>query len=309
MSAVSTRKLITAHSVALLVPVMWGVYWIPARYVEASINAGVWGTVYVVIVACMVLAPAAWHYRTSLYSSNRYALLSTGLGGASFTLYSAGLLYGNVAVVVVLYYLTPVWSILIARLWFKQETSLARYAAIAIGMAGILLVLQGGNTDIPLPREIGDWLGLAGGILWSIASTGMYTHSRLDSYSSNFIFSVGALLSAVFLACVMEGPSLEARPSIDYGTGIMAIIIIGIGWWAVALTGFLWAARFLEPTRLGIYMMIEVAVGAVSAALFADEPYGVLMQAGTFLVVVAGLMAVVSPMPPQLADDRGIKKH
>ncbi|WP_413791004.1 MULTISPECIES: DMT family transporter [unclassified Pseudomonas] len=305
MSAVSTRKLITAHSVALLVPVMWGVYWIPARYVEASIGAGVWGTVYVVIVACMVLAPAAWRYRTSLYSSNRYALLSTGLGGASFTLYSAGLLYGNVAVVVVLYYLTPVWSILIARLWFKQETSLARYAAIAIGMVGILLVLQGGNTGIPLPREIGDWLGLAGGILWSIASTGMYTHSRLDSYSSNFIFSVGALLSAVLLACVMEGPSLEARPSIDYGTGILAIIIIGIGWWAVALTGFLWAARFLEPTRLGIYMMIEVAVGAVSAALFADEPYGVLMQAGTFLVVVAGLMAVVSPSTPQLADDRG----
>ena len=307
MSVLSKRNLMTAHSVALLVPVMWGLYWIPARYVEASIGAGVWGTVYVVIVACVVLAPAAWRYRTSLYASNRYALISTGLGGASFALYAAGLLYGSVAVVVILYYLTPVWSILIARLWFKQETSLARYAAIAIGMVGIFLVLKGDNTGIPLPHEIGDWLGLGGGILWSIASTGMYRHSRLDAYSSNFIFSVGALLSAVLLAFVIEGPSLETGHSIDYITGIPAIIIIGVGWWAVALTAFLWAARFLEPTRLGIFMMTEVVAGAVSAALFASEPYGVLMMVGTFLVVAAGLMAVASPSTSLAVENRDIE--
>ncbi|RRH93666.1 DMT family transporter [Mesorhizobium tamadayense] len=295
--------MITAHSVALLVPVMWGLYWIPARYVEASTGTGVWGTVYVVIVACVVLAPAAWRYRTSLYSSNCYALISTGLGGASFALYAAGLLYGSVAVVVVLYYLTPVWSVLIARLWLKQETSLTRYAAIVIGMVGIFLVLKGNNTGIPLPQEVGDWLGLGGGILWSIASTGIYIHSRLDSYSSNFVFSVGAFLSAVLLACVMAAPSLETGHSIDYGTGIPAIIIIGVGWWAVALTGFLWAARLLEPTRLGIFMMTEVAAGAVSAALFAGEPYGVLMLVGTVLVIVAGLMAAASPSTPLAADN------
>lgn len=301
MTVLSTRNLIAAQSVALLVPVMWGLYWIPARYVESSTGAGAWGTVYVVIVACLALAPAAWRYRTSLYSTNRYALISTGLGGASFALYAAGLLYGSVAVVVVLYYLTPVWSVLIARLWFKQETSLTHYAAIAIGMVGIFLVLKGDNTGIPLPREIGDWLGLGGGILWSIASTGIYIHSRLDSYSSNFVFSVGALLTAVLLACVMGGPSLEVRHTIDYGIGIPVIIIIGVGWWAVALTGFLWAARFLEPTRLGVFMMTEVAVGAVSAALFAGEPYGVLMAVGTSLVVVAGLIVAASPSTPQAA--------
>ncbi|CCV16438.1 DMT family transporter [Mesorhizobium sp. STM 4661] len=305
MSELATRN--TAHSVALLVPVMWGLYWIPARYVEASTGAGVWGTVYVVIVACVVLAPAAWRYRTSLYSSNRYALISTGLGGASFTLYAAGLLYGSVSVVVVLYYLTPVWSVLIARLWLKQETSLIRYAAIVIGIVGIFLVLKGNSTGIPLPHEVGDWLGLGGGILWSIASTGIYIHSRLDAYSSNFIFSVGAFLSAVLLACVMGPPILETGHSIDYGTGIPAIIIIGVGWWAVALTGFLWAARLLEPTRLGIFMMTEVAAGAVSAALFAGEPYGVLMLVGTVLVVVAGLMAAASPSTPRAAMIAGIE--
>lgn len=300
MSDLSARNVITAHSVAVLVPVMWGLYWIPARYVEASTGAGVWGIVYAVIVACVVLAPAAWRYRTSLYASDRYALISTGLGGASFALYAAGLLYGTVVVVVVLYYLTPVWSVLIARLWFKQETSLTSYAVIVIGMVGVFLVLKGDNTGIPLPREIGDWLGLGGGILWSIASTGIYQYSRLDPYSSNFIFSVGALLSAVLLACALEAPSLQTGHSIAYGTGIAAIIIIGVGWWAVALTGFLWAARFLEPTRLGIFMMTEVIAGAVSAAFFADEPYGVLMLVGTVMVVVAGLIAAASPSTPRI---------
>lgn len=305
MSVLSKRNIITAHSFALLVPIMWGLYWIPARYVEASTGAGVWAIVYVVTVACVVLAPAAWRYRTSLYSSNRYGLLSTGLGGASFVLYAAGLLYGNVAVVVVMYYLTPVWSVLIARIWFNQKTSPTGFAAIIIGIAGIFLVLKDQTTGIPMPREIGDWLGLGGGILWSISSTGMYIHSRLDSYSSNFIFSVGAFLSAVLLACVMGAPNLEAERSIDYVTGISAIIIMGVGWWAVALTGFLWAARHLEPTRLGIFMMAEVAAGAISAALFAGEPSGALMLVGTVLVIVAGLMAVASPSTPRGADNYG----
>ncbi|MFN3661354.1 DMT family transporter [Yoonia sp.] len=303
MNELSPRHLITAHSVALLVPVMWGLYWIPARYVEASTGAGVWGTVYVVMVACVVLAPAAWRYRASLYSSNRYALISNGLGGASFALYAAGLLYGNVMVVVVLYYLTPVWSVLIARLWFKQATSLTRYAVVSLGMLGVFLVLKGDNTGIPLPSQIGDWLGLGGGILWSIASTGIYNYSRLDSYSSNFIFSGGALLTAVLLACLLPGPSLETGNAIDFSTGIPAIIIIGVGWWAVALTGFLWAARYLDPTRLGVFMMIEVVAGAVSAALFAGEPYGVLMLLGTVLVIVAGLMLAASPSTPRPADN------
>lgn len=279
---------------------MWGLYWIPARYVEAATGAGVWGTVYAVMVACLVLAPAAWRYRASLYASNRYALTSTVLGGTSFTLYAAGLLYGNVLVVVVLYYLTPVWSVMIARLWFKQRATRTSYAVIVIGMVGVFLVLKGDNAGFPLPREIGDWLGLSGGILWSIASTGIYKYSRLDSYSSNFIFSVGALFSAVLLACMLEGPGLPSGQSIDYGTGIPAIIIIGVGWWAVALTGFLWAARFLEPTRLGIFMMTEVVAGAVSAAFFAGEPFGVMMMVGTVLVVVAGLIAAMSPSTPHI---------
>lgn len=300
MSDLSTRYAKTAHSVAVLVPVMWGLYWIPARYVEAAIGAGVWGTVYAVLVACIVLAPAAWYYRASLYTTNRLALASTALGGTSFALYAAGLLYGNVVVVVVLYYLTPVWSVLIARLWYKQRTSLTSCAVIVIGMVGVFLVLKGDNTFIPLPREIGDWLGLAGGILWSIASTGIYKYSRLDSYSSNFIFSVGALISAVLLACVLTGPGLPSGQAIDYGTGIPVIILIGVGWWAVALTGFLWAARYLEPTRLGIFMMTEVVAGAASAALLAGERFDFMMLVGTLFVVVAGLIAAASSSTPHI---------
>ena len=277
----------------VVIGALWGLYWMPLRGLEATLPAGPWLTLAVLLVACVLLAPAAWRGRARLRGARNRALASVALGGASFALYSDGLLYGQVAVVILMFYLTPIWSTLIARFWLGWPVSWWRYAAIVCGLVGIALVLRGSHGGLPLPRGLGDWLGLASGLFWAIASTGIHVHSRTRPGETNFVFCLGGAAMALLLALVLGTGPLPAAEPAAWARGAGWALLIGGFWWALSLTLFMWATQALEPARVGILLMSEVLVGAVSAALFADEPFGLLVAAGAVLVIAAGVLETV----------------
>lgn len=269
---------------------LWGLYWLPLRQLEQVASAGPWTTFAVVVFACLCLVPFGWKGRQRLRRANNRALLSIALGGASFVVYSNALLYGEVAVVILLFYLTPLWSTLIARLWLKWPVSWWRYGAILCGLVGIALVLHGNHDGMPLPRTLGDWLGLASGLLWAIASTGMHVHVRTKPAETNFVFCAGAVVMAALLALALgHEHRVQVAPG-HYAEALGWTLVIGGLWWTAMLTGLMWATRELEPARIGILLMSEVIVGAISAALLADEPFGPVMGVGATLVVFAGIL-------------------
>lgn len=268
----------------------WGLYWIPLRQLDAVAAAGPWATMIVVALGALILAPFGWTGRFRLASARCRALVSIALGGASFVLYSNGLLYGHVASVILLFYLTPIWSTLIARWWLRWPVSWWRYAAIVAGIIGISLVLGGKNQGLPIPASTGDWLGLASGLLWAVASTGMHVHVRTKAAETNFVFCAGAAAMALVLALMLAPQDLPRVERGDYLPALGWIFVLGAGWWAASLTAFMWATRELEPPRVGILLMSEVVVGTLSAAMFANEPFGLIMTIGAMLVVAAGIL-------------------
>lgn len=279
-----------ANLSVVAVGVLWGLYWLPLRALDGVAAAGPWATLAVTVVAVLMLAPLAWRRRRQLRGAGAPALASLALGGASFVLYSNGLLYGQVAVVILLFYLTPVWSTLIARLWLRRPLSGWRYAAVALGLAGVALVLRGSHGGLPLPHTLGDWLGLASGIGWAIASTGIHRHSRTAPPETNFVFCAGAVVAALILALALGG---SEAPGIRPGGAVEALgwtLLIGALWWAGSLTLFMHSAQRLEPARVGILLMSEVIAGAGSAALLTREPFGPLVAIGAVIVIVAALI-------------------
>lgn len=279
-----------ANLTVVAVGALWGLYWLPLRQFNAVASAGPWATFAVLVPACALLAPFAWRARSRLRAANHREIMSAGLGGVSFALYSVALLYGQVALVILMFYLSPVWSTLIARLWLGHPMGGRRYSAIVIGLGGILLVLYSTYSGWPVPHTLGDWLGLLSGFLWAVASTGMHAHSRTGPVETNFIFCSGAAIMALVMALVLGANS---TPQFTSGQGIEVLgwlLLIGGLWWATALTVFIWATQRLEPARVGILLMSEVIVGALSAALLAAEAFGGLMATGTALVIIAAIL-------------------
>ncbi|MFC0267442.1 DMT family transporter [Kushneria aurantia] len=277
-----------ASALVVLAGSVWGLYWLPIRAISTQFLPGGWGSLAATLMALVVLSPAALYYRGDLRRLPLRSLLWLLLGGASFMFYSIGLVHGRVATVILLFYLTPVWSTLIARLALRWPVPPLRYAVIVVGLCGLALVLSA-EGGLPLPQGVGDWLGLASGVIWALATTGMRLSPMPGAAVSAFVFALGGALAALVLATLMTPwPGLPALAAWPLAAG--QLLLAGGLWWGLAMVALLWATARLDPTRVGILLMSEVLVGVLSAAWLANEPFGALAVLGAVLVITAAAL-------------------
>ena len=295
----ATRTIFLASLFVVGFGLLWGFYWLPLRQIDALGLTGPWGTVSIMLVAMVVLLPWGWRGREALLASHPLAIASLILGGCSLMFYSLGLLYGRVAIIVILFYLTPIWSTLIGRYLLGWPITGARVAALLAGITGLLLML-GADGEVPLPRGLGEWFGLASGLAWAVASIGIKVKATAGPAESTFLFAVGALLGGLILA-----PSLSPLPDLSglASPGVVALWVVftGVLWWAVSIVGLLWATTKLEPARVGILMISEVLVSVASAAVIAGELLSPAEMIGGLLVLVAGVLEFLPARPSRLS--------
>ena len=226
------------------------------------------------------------------------------IGGLCLVLYSTAFLYTDVIHATLLYYLTPIWSALLARAWLKESITRDRTLAIILGTAGLLIIL---NLDqgLPLPRNPGDWMALVSGLIWAVfANTMRRSESSYDTVDVLFCWFFWGTVIAVTLGLlqILDRPP---PPSTDQ--------IIAVLPWLIPVVVFLiipgfyvitWGVPLLNPGTVGVLFMTEVSVGAISAALLTDERFGVREILGVILITAAGLTEVVVPILATLFSSR-----
>jgi len=281
------RTPVVASSLIVAIGILWGLYWIPVREIGVHGLPGAWSTAAITLAAGATLAPFALR-NGALRSADPVALISITLGGAAFAFYSIGFIYGRVALVVLLFYLTPVWSTLLTRYIFGWNTPRLRIVAMAIGLVG-LLVMLGAKGDAPIPRNLGEWMGLLSGILWAIGSTGIRVRKELGPVPAAFAFALGAAITAVCCGLLI-GPLPFATAVPDIATVLIWSVITGLLWWVLTVPLLMWATARLDPARVGILLMSEVLIGILSAAIIAGEHISLLEIIGGALVISAALL-------------------
>ena len=155
-----------------------------------------------------------------------------------------------------------------------------------------LLVMLGAEGGVPLPHAFGEWLGLASGICWALASIGLRARPVLPPPQSAFLFALGALVCGTVFAIVLNGLP-EVSDLSNPGNLFLWVGLTGGLWWAVFIIGLMWAAPKLDPPRVGILLMSEVLVAAASAAWLIGEHLTSAQLAGGALVLLAGLLELV----------------
>ena len=277
-----------AKLACLYAGVIWGLFWIPLRALaEAGLHELWITTIYFLVPSCLVLPILALRWRQILRGGLALQL-TVMASGAALTLYSASIVFTDVVRALMLFYLMPIWSILLARVVLGESITAIRVAAMAMALAG-MLVLFGLGVSFPAPRNAGDWMGLAGGVFWAITMVRVRLHEERQAsidLTTGFFFW-GLILSGGVALCLAPDslPSLAAvAPTLPLLLVFMLLLVIP-GTYAS-----LWGPKFLNPGVVGLLFMSEVVVGAVSAALLAGEPFGGREAIGVTLIAGASLL-------------------
>ena len=275
---------------AVYAGVAFGLFWIPLRALEAAGLPGAWASAAFTVMPVLLVLPIYWLRRGEIRARNWRGLLGGVLAGVACGFYALSLPYTEIVRAVLLFYLTPIWGFLLGRLVLGEAITPVRWMAVLVGLLGIVVIFGAGETGLPLPQNAGDWIALASGLTWAVASLFILIDDRVSvaMHGANF-FVVSALVNA--LAVVVATGAGLGVPDLSVFTDALP--------WMIAVTliltipaGF---ATIYGPTRLapgivGLLFMAEVAVAAVSAAILSDEPFGMRETVGVLLILCAGLI-------------------
>jgi len=278
----------------LFAAAMWGTMWIPARAMSSGgLDSGL-AAALSTLVAIAALIPELLRNRNTLVFGRRVWWISFLLG-FGVALYWEAMVRGNVARVVLLFYLMPVWTVILARLINGEAATRRRILGVALGLGGMMVVFSA-NGGIPLPRSLADYMGLAAGVMWALAFVLCARPGMEKTTLSQLLGSLLILAPSVWLLTLLPG-SREATNAIEAQDGLVVTMIwlVGFGliWLLPGMYMTLFGADHLQPGQVAIFLMVEVVIALVSSAVLIDEPFGLREATGAILILGASLVEFV----------------
>lgn len=278
---------------------LWGTLWIPLRQLHEAGLSDATATTASFALCLLILLPFGLFRWRRVMAGGSPVVLAGLFMALGFALYAEGLVRGQVARVLLLFYLAPVWSTLLGRLMLGVPITRLRVLIIILGFAG-MLVIFGVEAGVPLPQSLGDWMGLASGLVWSLAMVYVNRTAErpyLDRVFVQFIF----LAPLFYLLTMIPGP----RDPV----GLDAGVLLGAAAWLVAFA-LLWAlplvwlsvfgASALDPGRVAIFLLFDIVIGLGTSAWLTTETLGPRELIGAALIMAAGLGEFFS-RPPRRA--------
>ena len=266
---------------------LWGLVWYPYRLLD---QAGVGGIASGFFTYATPLLLLGWLHVRALRAARGHWLWLSALGlaaGWTNLAYVLAVLEGEVVRVLLLFYLSPLWTVLFARFLLHEKLNRAGWAVMALAAGGALVMLwQPGEW--PLPGHRAEWLGLSAGVMFA-ASNVISRH--LDGVAEG-AKSVSVWAGVAVLALI----GLALRPAeLDFMAAAASstwLLLIGLG---LAIGSMTYAVQYglarVPANQAIVIFLFELVVAAIAAYFLSDERMGVQEWIGAAMIVTASLFS------------------
>ena len=229
---------------------IWGIYWLPLRYVDQLGLSGAWAVVLASLIPLFILIPLSVWYRQQIIPDIKIALAIGLFTGGALAFYSTGLIYTTVVRATLLFYLTPVWSTIFGIIWLHETVRWNRWVAIIVGLAGLYFIVGGAASD-SRPINIGDWFGIASGLCWGIGAVLIKKHPEVNIVGQ--VTSQHGFSFLIALTCCLLLPGIVDLPALAAWIESMPVMLL-YSWLGLlpSMLALFWASSRLFPGRVGI---------------------------------------------------------
>jgi drug/metabolite transporter (DMT)-like permease len=270
----------------LFAATFWGTVWYPLRLLAEAGISGLWQALISYLVAAAVVLPVYWSRRGELRGQTLGLVplvLTAGWCNVGFML---GMLEGTVLRVLLLFYLAPVWAVVLARVVLRERLAPRTWVALPMAVVGATLMLYDPAIGLPLPADRADWFGLTAGLAFAVTTVETRRLQAISVTAKTLASWLGVLLIAA-LGLALGG---HALPTASAGAWA-GIVVLGCSGFLAATLAVQFGATRLPVQRTTVILLFEIVAGAVSSAWLAGEYTGSREWIGGLLIAGAGLVA------------------
>jgi drug/metabolite transporter (DMT)-like permease len=273
---------------------VWGTSWWPMRQLEGAGVHALWTTALAFALAVVAIAlvrpraPGQLLARPGLW----VLVLASGATNAAF---NWGVTIGDVVRVVLLFYLMPVWAVILARLLLGERLTRASALRIALGIVGAVIVLwpvgeaaAAGARSTLLP----DALAVVGGFTFALNNVMLRRHAKEPAEARALAMFVGGALVAGAIAALLGARGIAPfppPPAAGWLAGIAGMAVLFL----LGNLALQYGASRLPAQVTAVVMLTEIVFASVSAVLLGGGSGSARLAAGGALIVAGAVLAAV----------------
>jgi drug/metabolite transporter (DMT)-like permease len=279
---------------------VWGTSWWPLRRLQDAGVHPLWSTALTFTIASLAIAAVRPRAVAQLVRTPALWVLVVA-AGCTNAAFNWAIVIGDVVRVVLLFYLMPLWTVLLARVVLGERLTRFAGARIALGTVGALIVLwpdpshvaaAGDGGALPLPRSLADWLGVIGGFSFAFNNVMLRREAnRPEEGRSLAMFAGGALVAgALAVALAADGAIAPVPPpALPWLALALAVTVVFVAGNLCLQYG---AAR-LPANGTAVVMLTEVLFASLSAVALGGGVLTARLAVGGALIVVGALLTAL----------------
>ena len=271
--------------------------WWPFKQLESQGLHPLWATalVYGFVFVSMGLwlglqgSLVSWRQHPALW----LLLLASGLTNVGF---NWAVTVGDVVRVVLLFYLMPAWSVLVAWWLLGEKPSGMALLRLLLALTGLFIVLKTPETPWPVPESLADVLALVSGLTFAITNALLLKLKDSPSASRTLaMFGGGAIMAALAALLGLATGVVHAGAAPAWAwLPFVALLATSFLFGNLALQ---YGAARLAAHTTALVMLSEVLFASVSSVILGASSWESRTLVGGSLILLAAVLSVVSPGP------------
>ncbi len=270
----------------LLAATLWGLVWYPLRILEQHGLNGLW-TVIVSYTAAMI--PGLWLLVRRRHELARAPVQLLGLAlvsGWCNVAFIMAVLEGTVVRVMLLFYLSPIWTVIMGWLLLGETMSRRAIAIFSIAMVGAVIMLWDPQAGSFSTRNLADWLALSSGFAFALSNIFVRKMQATSVTTKAAVNWSGVLLVAIIWILLAEFPEPHVETTV-----LLGAVALGLLGFVVMTLSVLYGVSHMPVHRSAVILLFEIVVGAVSSMWLAQEIISFQEWVGGVFVIAAALLS------------------
>lgn len=266
----------------LLGATLWGVIWYPLRLLEAQGLYGTWLTLVVYSAALITSLPYTARSFREFGAHGKILLPLAMAAGCTNVAFILAVLDGNVMRVLLLFYLSPFWAVILGWAMLHERVSALSLVILVVAMAGALLMLWNPILGVPWPQGHADWLAIASGVAFAFSNVLVRKGQQITVAAKSASSWIGVIVVAALLIGILGLPT----PNVGTATMLQGVALGGFGILVMTML-VLYGVTQMPVHRSAVILLFELVAGAISQQLLTDETMSLREWAGGALIVIA----------------------